>query len=120
MNATIGYRLQATATPWFHWLYDRWYQTIWLIPGAPEDPVDETVVAEHGAEALYSAVKSLMHAIRTEEEEAQLDAVHWMIQIAKSWTIRWWLESKFANGKPPVRIPTENIHRIDLKWTDEE
>jgi len=36
---------------------------MWLFSGAPEDPEDDTVMEKHGAEALYSAVKSLMHAI---------------------------------------------------------
>ena len=75
---------------------------------------------KHGAEALYSTVKSLMHAIRTKDEEAQQDAAHWMIQIAKPWTIRRWSESKLANGKPLLRIPKEKAHLIDLEWTEEE
>ena len=75
---------------------------------------------KHGAEALYSAVKSLMHAIRTKDEEAQQDAAHRMIQIAKPWTIRQWSESKLANGKPLVRIPKGNAHLVDLEWTEEE
>jgi hypothetical protein len=63
---------------------------MYLFSGAPEDPEDDTVMEKHGAEALNSAVKSLMHAIRTNDEEAQQDAVHQMIQIAKPWTIRQW------------------------------
>jgi len=43
---------------------------MWLFSGTPEDPEDETVMEKHGADALYSAVKSLIHAIRTEDEEA--------------------------------------------------
>jgi len=89
-NARIGFKLQVTATPGFHSLYDWCYQAMWLFSGAPEDPEDETVMEKHGADALYSAVKSLMHAIRTEVQEAQQDAAHWMIQIAKPWTIRRW------------------------------
>jgi hypothetical protein len=61
---------------------------MWLNSGAPEDPQDETVMEKHCTNALYSAVKSLMHAIRTEDQDAQQDAAHWMIQIAKPWTIR--------------------------------
>jgi hypothetical protein len=120
MNARIGFKLQVTATPGFHSLYDWCFQTMWLFSGAPEDPEDETVMEMHGADALYSAVKSLMHAIRTEDEEAQQDAAHRMIQIAKPWTIRRWSESKLANGKPLVRIPKENAHLVDLEWTEEE
>jgi len=42
----------------------------------PEDPEEDTVMEKHGAEALSSAVKSLVHAIRTTEEGAQQEAVH--------------------------------------------
>jgi len=87
-NTKIGFKLEVSATPGFHSLSDWCYQTMWLISGAPDDSKDDTVIEEHGANALHSAVKSLMHAIRTEDEEAQQDAVHWMIQIAKPWTIR--------------------------------
>jgi len=65
---------------------------MWLFSGASEDPEDDTVMGKHGAEAFYSAVKSLMHAIWTKDKEGQQDAAHWMIQIAKPWTIRWWSE----------------------------
>jgi len=75
---------------------------------------------KHGADALYSAVKSVMHAIQTEDQEAQQDAAHRMIQIAKPWTMRRWSESKLANGKPLVRIPKENAHLVDLEWTEDE
>jgi len=120
MNAKIGCKLQVTATPGFHSLYDWCFQTMWLFSGAPEDPEDDTVMAEHGAEALYSAVKSLMHAIRTEDEDAQHDAAHRMIEIAKPWTSRQWLESILANGKPLVQIPKKNAHLIDLEWTEDK
>jgi len=93
---------------------------MWLFSGAPEDPADETLMEMHGADALNSAVKSLMHAIWTEDEEAQQHAVHRMIQIAKPWTIRRWSESKIGNGKPLVQIPKETAHLVDLEWTDEE
>jgi hypothetical protein len=73
---------------------------------------------KHGADALYSAVKSLMHAIRTEAQDSQQDAAHRMMQIAKPWTIRRWSESKLANGKPLVRILNEIAHLVDLEWTE--
>jgi len=79
IKAKIGFKLQVTATPGFHWLYDWCFQTIWLFSGVPEDPVDDTVMEKHGAEALYSAVKSLMHAIWTKDEDAQQDATHRMM-----------------------------------------
>jgi len=92
----------------------------WRLSGAPDDPEDNTVLDKYGADAVYSAVKSLMQAIRTEDEEAQQDAVHRMIQIAKPWTIWRWLESKCPNGKPLGQIPKENVHLIDLEWTEDE
>ena len=120
MNARIGFKLEVTATPGFNSLYDWCFQTMWLFSGAPEDAADETAMEKHAAEALYSAVKCLMHAIRTEDLDAQQDAVHWMIQIAKLWTIKRWSESKLANGKPPVQIANENPHLVHLEWTEEE
>jgi hypothetical protein len=93
---------------------------MWLFSGAPEDPEDETVMEMHGADALYSSVKSLMHAIWTEDQDAQQDAAHRIIQIAKPWTIRRWSESKLANGKPLVPILMENAHLVDLEWTEDE
>jgi len=120
MYARIGFKLQVTGTLGFHSLYDWCYQTMWLFSGAPKDPEDETVMEMHGADALYSAVKSLMHAIRTEDQDVQHDPAHRMIQIARPWTISRWSESKLANRKPLVWIPTENAHLVDLKWTEDE
>jgi len=74
----------------------------------------------HGAEAQYSAVKSLIHAIWTEDQDSQQDAAHRMIQIAKPWAIRRWSESKLANGKPLIWIPKENAHLVDFQWTEDE
>jgi hypothetical protein len=85
-NAKIGFKLQVTATPGFHSLYDWCYQAMWLFSGAPEDPEDETVMEMHGADALYSAVKSLMRAIRTEGQDAQQNAAH---RISKMYFSRW-------------------------------
>jgi hypothetical protein len=103
MNARIGFKLQVTATQGFHSLNDWCFQMMWLFSDVPEDPEDETVMEKHGADALYSAVKSSMHAIWTEYEEAQQDATHRMIQIAKPWTIRRWSELRLGNGKPLLR-----------------
>jgi hypothetical protein len=93
---------------------------MWLFLDAPEDLDDETVVEKHSTDALYSAVKSLMHAIQTEEEDIQKDAPHRMIQDANPWMIRRWSESKLANGKPLVSIPKENAQLVDLEWTEDE
>jgi len=78
------------------------------------------VMEMHGADALYSTVKSLMHAIRTEDEEAQQDAAHQIIQIANPWTIRRWSKMKLAHRKPLVRIPNDNARLIDVEWTEHE
>jgi len=83
MNAKIGFKLQVIATPGFDSLYHWCYQTMWLFLGTPDDPEDDTVMEQHGADELYSAVKSLMHAIQTEDKEAQQDAAHRIIRIAK-------------------------------------
>ena len=86
---------------------------MWLLSGAPEDPEDETVMEMHGFDAQCSAVNSLMHAIRTEDLDAQHDAAHWMIQIAMPWMIWRWSDSNLSNGKPHVRIRKENAHLVD-------
>jgi len=120
MNAKIGFKLQATAAPGFHSLYDWCYHTMWQFWGAPDDPEDDTVMEKHGGEALYSAVKSVMHAIRTENEEAQQDVAAWMIQIVQPWTMRRWSELHLANGKPIILIPKANSHLIDLEGMEDE
>jgi hypothetical protein len=117
-NARIGFKLQVTATPGFHSLYDWSFPAMWLFSGAPDDPEDETVMEKHGADALYSAVKSLMHAIWTAAQNSQQDAAHRMMQFAKPWTIRRWSESKLANGKPLVQILNEIAQLVDLEWTE--
>jgi len=116
-NAKIGFKLQVTATLGFHSLYDWYYWTIWLCSGAPGDPKDDTVMEMHSAEALYSTVKSLMHAIQTEVKDAQQDAAHRIIQIVKPWMIRRCSWSKFANGKLLVWIAKKNAHLVHLEWT---
>jgi hypothetical protein len=78
-NARIGFKHQDTAMPGFPSLYDWCYQAMWLFSGAPEDPEDETVMEMHGVHVPYSAVKSLMHTIRTEYQDSQQDAAHRMI-----------------------------------------
>jgi len=93
---------------------------MWLFSCVPEDPEDKTMMEMHGADVLYSAFKSLMHAIQTEDQDAQQDAAHQMIQIPKPWTIRRWSESKLANGKPLVLIPKENAHLVDLEWNEDK
>jgi len=47
MNARIALKLQVTAMPAFHSLYDWCFQTMWLFSGASEDPDDNTVMEMH-------------------------------------------------------------------------
>ena len=120
MNARIGFKLQDTATPGFHSLYNWCFQMMSLLSGAPENPEDDTVMEMHGAVAQYSAVKNLIHAIRTEDRHAQHNRAHCIIQIARPWMIRRWSEWTLANGKALVHIPKENAHVVDVEWTDQE
>jgi len=69
MNARIGFKLHVTGTLGFHSLYNWCFRMMWLFSGAPEDPEDDTKMEKHGAEALDSAVKSLMHAIRSKRKK---------------------------------------------------
>ena len=119
MNAKIGFKLQVIATLGFHSLNDWCYQMMWLFSGVPDNPEDDTVMKNHHADAFYSAVKSLMHAIRTEHNEAQQDPAHQMIQIAKLWTITMWSEMQLASRRSLVRIPKDNAHLFDLEWTED-
>jgi hypothetical protein len=120
MNPRIGFKLQIIAMPGFHSLYDWCCQTMWLFPGAPEDPEDDILMEMHWAKAPCSAEKRLMNVIQTEHEHAQRDAAHPMIQIAKPWVIKRWSGSKLANGKPHVWIPKENVHLDNLQWTEQD
>jgi len=119
MNARIGLKLQFMAMRGFHSLYDWCCPTMWLFSGAPEDPEDDTLMKKNRTNVLYSALKCLMHAIRTEDEDAQQDVAHRMIQIATPWMIGRWPECKLANGKPLVRIPKENAHLVDPDWPED-
>jgi len=114
MNARIGLKFQVTATLGSHSPYHWCHQTMWLFSDAPEDHENDSVMEMPHAEALYSAAKSMLHAISTEDEDAQQDAMHQMIQIAKPWMIRRWSESKLTNGDPLVWILKANAHLFDL------
>jgi len=78
------------------------------------------VIEMHGADALNSAEKSLMHPIQMEANNAEQEVAHQMIQLANPWKIRMWSESRYANGKPLVWIPMENTHHVDLEWTEDK
>jgi hypothetical protein len=54
---------------------------MWLFSCAPKDPEDETVMEMHCTDTLSSTVKSLMHAIPTEGNDAQYDSARRMIKI---------------------------------------
>jgi len=43
-NATTRLKLHITGTTVSHSLYDWCYQTMWLCPGLPDDPEDDTVI----------------------------------------------------------------------------
>ena len=120
MKAKFGFKLQVTATPEFHSLYDWCCQIIRLFANAPENPPEDSAVEKHGADALYSGVKCSMDAICTADNAGHLDVVHRIIQIAKLWMIRQWLDSRLANGKPLVWIPKENAHLMHLEWTEDK
>jgi hypothetical protein len=66
---------------------------MWVFSGVLDYPGDDTVMEQHGADALYSTVKRLMHGFRTGDEEAQQDSAHWLLQIAKPSTTGRWSES---------------------------
>jgi len=71
MNVKIGFKLQVTATPGFHLLWDWYFRTMWLCSDVSDDPEYDTVMEKHRAEVLDSPENSVMHAIWTKDEEAQ-------------------------------------------------
>jgi hypothetical protein len=93
---------------------------MWLFASAPEYAENKAVMEKHGAEALYSTVKSLMYDFQTEDHDPQQDAVRWIIENAKLWIMKRWSESQLTNGKLLVWIVTENAHLVDLDQTKEE
>jgi len=96
------------------------YQTIRLVSGALEHPEDDTVMEKHSANALYSAVESLMHASGTEDHDAAQNAAYRIIQISNRRINRTWSALKLANGTPLVWIKKENAQCVDLEWTELE
>jgi hypothetical protein len=74
----------------------------------------------HSADAQYTILKSLIHAIRTEDKDTQQHTAHQMIQIAKPRTIKWQSEWKLGNEKPLFRLLKENAHHVDLEWNEDE
>ena len=123
IHGVLGYLMslistrQKIARLGFHSLCDWCFQMMWLFSGTPEDPEDDTAMEMHGADALYSAVKSLMHAIRTDNKHPQQDAVYRMIQIAKPSTMRRWSESKLPEWETTCS-DTEVECTPCWSWTD--
>jgi len=93
---------------------------MWLFSGAPIDPEDDAVRETNGAEAMYSTMKSPIHAIWSEDNVAWQDLAHWTIEIAKAWTVRRLLESKLMNGQQFCPNVQMNTHLSDLRWTEDE
>lgn len=100
MHAKIGFKFQVTGTPRFQWLYDCWYQMMWLFSGVPDNPDGDTVILKNGAEEFNSPMKCVMHTIWTEAEEDQHDVAHHIIHIATPWTTRRLSQMKLANREP--------------------
>jgi len=121
MKGRIGFKLHVTTTLGLNSLYDRCYQMTWPFSGAAEDPEGDVVMEMHGTtEALYSAVISSTHAIRTEDEKPQEHVAHRMMHITKPWTIWSWSEWTVRIGTSFIQIAKETARLIDLEWTKHE
>jgi len=64
MKVRIGFKLQVTATPGFHSLYDWCHQMMSLLSSVLEDPEDDGVMELPGPELFDSSVKRFKHAIQ--------------------------------------------------------
>jgi len=84
-----------------------------------QDLEDDTVVENRGVDAMYSAVTSMIHDIRTEDKEAKKDAVHRTTGISKHWMIESFSGLKLATGKPLLWIPKENAYLIFPEWIED-
>ena len=62
MHANVGFKRQITAVPGFSWLFDWYYQMMWLLLSALAVLENKSCVKKHSAEGLYSAMKISMHA----------------------------------------------------------
>jgi len=91
MNITIEFKLQVTAVPGSHSLFNWCYQMMWLFSDAFENLENNSVMEKYCAKALHLVVKSLMHTIHTihtKAKEAQKNATHQMIQNETFLTMR--------------------------------
>jgi len=66
----IELKLQVTPTPGFNSLYDWCFQMMWPCSGVSEDAQNDDVMEKDDTNAQYSGVKSLMNAIRTEDNDS--------------------------------------------------
>jgi len=111
IKAWVGFNLQVAATMGFHLLFDCCYLTMWMFSGASGNSEDDPVMKNLCTDILYSMMKSLMHAIQTEYNNAQQDPAHRTIQITRSW---------LASGKTVVWILEKTAHLSNVEWTEAE
>jgi hypothetical protein len=89
---------------------------MWPCLDIPDNPEDAAGMENHGADALYSAVKSVMSATRSEYENTQQDSAHRTMEIANSWRVRRLSQLKQANRSPLVWIQKYKTHPDDPWW----
>jgi len=87
------------------------------IAGASADPDDDTEIDMQVAEAQYSEVQTLVHAMQTADNKVQLKAASWLIEITTGWIITWWSDSNVLNGNLLVMLLLETIQVVDLECT---
>lgn len=75
---------------------------MWQVSGAPADLEDVMLKDKQVAQALHSEVQCLIHAMQTEDNEAQQNAASLMIEVTAGWMIRRWSESNVVKGNPLV------------------
>lgn len=83
-----------------------------MCSAAPDGPNDDSIIQYNADKVLYSSANSGMHAICIEDNEAQQDAAHRIINIEHPSTIRRWSEVKVIQGITVVRIPKEKVNHV--------
>jgi len=56
---------------------------MWLLYNSHQHPEGNTELDQHGAMALYSTLEYMMHAIQSEDNAAEKDAVHCIMLTLK-------------------------------------
>jgi len=120
IKLSIGLKCQVTANKKLCSLFGCKYGTVWLFSAAPGNGEDDTVMEKKCTEALYSAMKSLVHAIQTEDTAAQQDTAHYMIPFANSLMRRRRLESTLRIGKSLHMISKKIVYLLDLERTKKD